>query len=186
MLEFPNFQKKSLFTIATTSLVSLYLLIDYLKGHIPTHYLLANEDLPGFSNWWGLITIPLVTWIVLTLIERRKAILDKKGQLISVGAYYKTLRVRFWSALLFGAIAGALWEFNLPEILEYYILLPFLMSLVVAVYFPECFLGFVLGMLYTFGGVLPILIGTVILIISFLIYQIIGRGIKWLFSRIIT
>lgn len=52
-------------------ITSLFVLWEYSNGGVVTHHLLARPDLPGISNWWGLLTIPLLTWLTLTLIQRR-------------------------------------------------------------------------------------------------------------------
>lgn len=63
---------KALFTLSSAVLVGGHLLYDYLmKGVIPYHNILAREDMPAISNWWGLITIPLLTWITLTFLHKR-------------------------------------------------------------------------------------------------------------------
>jgi F0F1-type ATP synthase assembly protein I len=59
-------------TIGTCIVVLLFLLIKHYSGGVVTHHLLGREDLPGISNWWGLVTVPLLAWIVSTLIIRRK------------------------------------------------------------------------------------------------------------------
>jgi hypothetical protein len=61
--------------------------------------------------------------------------------------------------------------------------------LVFAFFFPiyraECLLGFVLGMTYTFGGVLPIIIGTVLVLITGAIYLLLLPILCFLWSRVI-
>ncbi len=142
-----------------------FILWEYFNGGVITHHLLARQDMPGMSNWWGLLTIPLLTLLVITLINRRN-----KNENITVNNPKQTLR-RFIAALVFGLIAGLLWEFGFANILQFYMLLPIVIAFFIPLYKPEYLLGFVLGMLFTFGGMLPILVGTVLLVICFLVYK---------------
>jgi hypothetical protein len=159
-------------SLGTFILVSVFLLLEYLKGGVVTHYLLAREDLPGISNWFGLLTIPLLSWIVASLINQRR-LKEAKSDQQPERNDDKVLK-RFLAALVFGILISVLWEFNLENILQYLILFPLLIAFFKPVHLPEFLLGFVLGMIYTFGGVLPILIGLVLLTISYLINKLIG------------
>ncbi|UWX54380.1 hypothetical protein NYZ99_15770 [Maribacter litopenaei] len=89
---------------------------------------------------------------------------------------------RFLAALIFGTVASLLWELDFDEILRFYILLPFFIALFKPLYLPEHLLGFVIGMVFTFGGILPILVGTVILIGCYLVYKT-AMGFKSLFIQ---
>ena len=155
----------------TGLLALLCILWEYYNGGVITHHLLARKDLPGISNWWGLLTLPTLAWISLSLILERQ----NKNQ----GTENTVIR-RFLSAFLFGALASLLWEFKLDEILQYYILLPLPIALFKPVHLPEYLLGFVIGMLFTFGGILPIIIGLVLMLLCFLTYKFV-RVLKSLF-----
>ena len=51
----------------------LILLWEYFNGGVVSHNLLAREDLPAFSNFWGLLTVPLLFWISISLsLEKTK------------------------------------------------------------------------------------------------------------------
>ncbi len=158
-------------SIGTFILVSIFLLIEHFNGGVVTHHLLAREDLPGISNWWGLLTIPLLSWIVASLINHRRYIEAKSNQKTEINED-KDLK-SFLAAFLFGIIISMLWEFNLENILQYFILSPLLIAFFKPVHRPEFLLGFVLGLIYTFGGILPLIIGFVLLLISYLINKLI-------------
>ncbi|PIB26717.1 hypothetical protein [Maribacter sp. 4G9] len=157
--------------LGTGLLALLCILWEYYNGGVITHHLLARKDLPGISNWWGLLTLPTLAWISLTVILERQ----NKNQ----GTENMVIR-RFLAAFIFGALASLLWEFKLDEILQYYILLPLPIALFKPVHLPEYLLGFVIGMLFTFGGILPIIVGLVLMLICFLIYKFV-RILKSLF-----
>jgi hypothetical protein len=56
-----------------------------------------------------------------------------------------------------------------------------LISLFFPVYRAECLLGFVIGMTYTFGAILPTGIGSILAAIGFLIYNLIRLGLLFVF-----
>jgi hypothetical protein len=175
------FKRKLLITLIVALLAGLHILWDYSHGSIPTHYLLASDDLPGFSNLWGLLTLPMLTWGIITVTERRVSVHEllhperKKGS--------SEILLGFFSAFVFGLTMSVFWEFQLQEILQYLILLPVAIAFIKPVHFPEYLLGFVLAMVFTFGGVLPILFGTVVLLMCFVAHMI-SRGILWFISKI--
>ena len=63
----------------------------------------------------------------------------------------------------------------------------FLIALVVPIYRAEYLLGFVLGMAYTFGGVLPSVVGSILALVALLIHRYIRTGLlflgRWLVGR---
>ncbi|MEX0312855.1 MAG: hypothetical protein AB3N18_01660 [Allomuricauda sp.] len=172
---------KALASGAALILTGIFILWEHFNGGVITHHLLAREDMPGISNLWGLLTIPLLSWLTVSLIQRRR---DKKRKLgLDLGNFETQVLKHFLAALVFGIIASLLWEFNLEDYLQYYILLPVLIALFRPVHFPECFLGFVIGMLFTFGGILPMIIGVVLLVLCFLANIIIRVLKNLLFSK---
>jgi len=168
-------------TIGALILTALFILWEYLNGGVNTHYLLAREDLPGISNWWGLLTIPILTWFVLSLIQRRQNN-DKRLQPMPANEETNILK-RFLASLIFGIMMSILWEFRLEGILPYLIFLPVVIALFRPVHLPECLLGFVLGMLYTFGGILPIIVGSVLVVLSWIANKPIRKGVLLIVSK---
>ena len=147
-----------------------FILWEHFNGGVITHHLLARDDMPGLSNWWGLLTVPLLFFTGVLLINRRQG---NEVELTSDG--FKTLVFkRFLAALGFGLLMSLLWEFKFGHILQYLILLPLLISFFKPIYLPEYLMGFVLGMAFTFGGVLPLIFGLILLVISFLINTLMG------------
>ncbi|MEL7247104.1 MAG: hypothetical protein AAFO03_01755 [Bacteroidota bacterium] len=175
-----NLLDRKLFVVLGVALlVGLHILWEYTHGGVTVHYPLADETMPPISNWWGLLTVPLLTLLVLTLIQRRIKHREDAPENSS-----KVIFRNFLGALLFGAIAGTLWEVGAAEILQFFILLPLFLSLFIPVHRVEHWLGFVLGMTYTFGGVLPITIGLVLLLMSFVIHRGIRGGALWLWAKL--
>ena len=117
------------------------------------------------------MTIPFLTWLSLTMINKRESKRDKLNP--NGKSYTKVILQRFSAALLFGLVASILWKFGFNDFLKYYILSPIVIAIFRPLYFSEYLLGFVIGMLFTFGGILPIIVGTVLLILCFLVNKIV-------------
>mgnify|MGYP000436292877 CR=1 FL=1 len=64
-------KNKVFITLFSALLVFVHLLFEHFHGGIVTHFILQDDSLPGISNWWGLLTFPLATWVVLLRIEKR-------------------------------------------------------------------------------------------------------------------
>ena len=61
---------KPMLVFAAAILAALLIFWEYLNGGVVTHYPLADADNPGTSNWWGLLTFPLLTWAALIIAEK--------------------------------------------------------------------------------------------------------------------
>ncbi|MDO5971277.1 hypothetical protein Q4Q35_15825 [Flavivirga aquimarina] len=173
--------KKISIILVVFILASVFILWEHFNGGVITHHLLAREDLPGISNFWGLLSIPLLTWLIMSLINKRR---DKiiKSEPTNLENYDSKILKGFLVALLFGIIASLLWEFNFSSSLQYFILAPIIIAFFKPVHLPEYLLGFVIGMLFTFGGILPIIIGIVLLVLCFLINKL-TRILKNIFIK---
>lgn len=174
-------RNKLYFTSFITLLVVLHLASEFFRGGVVTHYPLADPSYPPLSNWWGLITLPVLTWALLTarqwqVSRAQDATHPPEGILLQKNYLF--------SGLAFGLAMGLLWELGQEEILQYLILLPWVAALFTRIYLPETTLGFVLGMMYTFGGVLPIAFALVIQTIGYMIYKVINRGGIWLLAKV--
>lgn len=172
--------RKILITTTILVLALIHILWEYFHGGVVTHHPFADGNYPGLSNWWGLLSLPTLTWIVLSIIERRSSN-TRNG--ITSGENIEFQKKYFIGALVFGLSMSVLWELGHEEILQYLILMPWVLSLFIRIYYPEATLGFVLGMIYTFGGILPIIFSIVIQTVGFLIYSIFFRGAKWVMSK---
>ena len=170
--------RKSRSVLAVALLVAVFILWEHFNGGVMVHYPLADDNLPGISNWWGLLTVPALSFFVLWLVDRRVS--AHEDQKVAAQRVTK----HFFGGLVFGLIVALLWEVGAAEVLQFVILVPLVIALFIPVHFPECLLGFVLGMTFTFGGVLPILIGTVVLILAFLVHLVIHGGFQWVKTKL--
>lgn len=156
-------------TLAALALIAetLHLAWEALHGGIVTHHLLYRNDLPGLSNAWGLLLLPaLAAWAA----GRLPAAAAPRREWLPVAT-------GFALPLLLGAALALSFELHLQEVsaLIFMGLLP-LLALLLPAHRPESLLGFVLGMSWTFGAVLPTVIGGVIAALSWLLRGIVRRA----------
>lgn len=129
---------------------ALHLGWEALHGGIVSHHLLQRSDLPGLSNAWGLLVLPaLAAWAAGRLPRPR-------------AGGWRPVAVGFALPLLLGAALSLAFSLQLQALTELLFFALLLLALLLPAHRPESLLGFVLGMSWTFGAVLPLLIGGVI------------------------
>lgn len=165
-------RKRIILTCLTTSLFGLLLIWEHLHGGVESHYLLHNPDLPSISNWWGLLNIPLVTWISLWLIQKR----FEKEEESSIPGMTRQVVIGFSAALLFGISMSLLFVFGQENAMLWMMLGAIVLSFFLPLYLPEYFLGFILSMVVTFGATIPLILATILLIIFVIAYVLIRRA----------
>ncbi|NER15720.1 hypothetical protein [Spongiivirga citrea] len=156
-------------------LFSCQLAWDYHHDGIPRHYLLHDPNLPSFSNWWGLLTVPLVSFFLI--YRSRQRIHKNNWQLVP-----------YESRLLFilGLIVAVSFSIGFNQdwaYLHYFALSLIVASLFIPLYKSEFLVGFIIGMVFTFGAVLPIIIGIVYAALFALCYLVIRKGMTWLVRK---
>ncbi|MBC7759672.1 MAG: hypothetical protein H7069_12500 [Phormidesmis sp. FL-bin-119] len=158
------------------------LLWDYFHGGVPTHHLAANGDLPGISNWWGALLLPLLTGYLLYRIQIRIGHgTNKEDQTLQ---NLKNIIPDFAWSLIFGILLSVFFTFGYTDLCLYMILTLLPLGLIFRIYRAECLLGFVLGMTYTFGTVLPTGIGCILVLIGAMLYLYLRVGLLSAFSRL--
>ena len=173
MLDFSFKNRLYLTGIVALAIWSL-LAWNHFHGGIPSHHLLARKDLPEISNAWGGLLLPLLTWFLLYCIQKRAEDNDTKTKIL----------YGFLGALAFGILLSA--SFTLGFKMEKYMLLSvFPLALLLPIYRSEYLLGFVLGMTFTFGAVLPTLIGSILVLISAVLYLFVRRGFLFLVEKLV-
>lgn len=156
-------------TAFVTLVICSLLAWNYYHGGVPSHHVLAREDLPLISNWWGAVLLPLLTWFLSGRVQKR---IQQKGTDFSATTIPVKIIYAFLTALLFGATLATFFTVGPEEYCGYMLMSVLALAFFLPVYRAECLLGFVLGMTYTFGAVLPTLIGTVLLLISVVLYKL--------------
>ncbi|MDR7269103.1 hypothetical protein J2X20_001732 [Pelomonas saccharophila] len=131
---------------------ALHLAWEALHGGIVSHHLLQRADLPGLSNAWGLLILPaLAAWAA--------------GRLPSAPAARRAwlpVALGFVLPLLLGAALSLAFQLHLQLLTEALFFGLLLLALLLPAHRPESLFGYVLGMSWTFGAVLPTLVGGVI------------------------
>ncbi len=174
------FRIRLYFTGVVTILIWSLLLWDHFHGGVPSHHLLARKDMPSFSNGWGGLLIPLLTWFLLYRVHKR--IRKTKDVDVAASAFPIAILTGFVGALLFGITLSTFFTVGNTEVPAYMLMGILLLALFLPVFRAECLLGFVLGLTYTFGGVLPILIGSILTLLSALLYLFLRPAVWYIVS----
>ena len=165
-------------TIIAIVFVLCLLLLEHLQGGIVSHHLLARKDMPKISNWWGVLIVPIMTWILLSLIQKNNLKSSNHQKSVSDKEIYG-----FIGAFIFGVTVTILF-YNAPELPGYFMLMTFVLALFIPIYRPEYYLGFILSMTYGFGGVLPALFGLVLIPVYMIEYRLIRKGFLFVLKKI--
>lgn len=137
----------------------LHLGWEALHGGIATHHLLQRADLPGLSNAWGLLVLPaLAAWAAGRL--PRRPITLRRAWPFALG---------FGLPLLLGAALSLAFTLQWQALTEALFFGAMLLALLLPAHRAESLFGFVLGMSWTFGALLPTLLGSVIAGASWLV-----------------
>lgn len=159
-------------TIAIAVFMTLLLGWQHFNGGVPAHHLLADPSLPSLSNWWGLLVLPLLAWYLLGRIERRRAGDPGSASRIKGG---------FAGALLFGVTLGLLFGAGQSTAAEYLVQSLVLVALLYPIYRAEYVLGFVLGMSWAFGPVLPLIPACLFALVG----AVIHLGVRLVYARML-
>jgi hypothetical protein len=126
-----------------------HLAFEHFNGGVKTHHFMASGDLPGFSNWLGLLILP--TLGIALAVRIRKLQNDGKRMPRSVV-------MAFIGASLYGVMLSVSFHFK-AEQLSFLILIGlFILALALPVYRAEYSLGLVVGMTVVFGPVIPLVL----------------------------
>jgi hypothetical protein len=184
-----NEQQRPRWRIYFTALVLLaemaHLVWEHFHGGIVSHHFLARNDMPEFSNAWGLILLPALAWFLSGRVQKRiqKNAASQSSSTNEKPTFPTSIIFGFLVALLFGALLSASFANGYKDLTSYLFFGMLLSAVVLPVYRAECVLGFVLGMTFTFGAVLPTIIGSVIAAVSAVlhcwVYPGVMRGWNW-------
>jgi len=98
--------------------------------------------------------------------------------------FSKNILYAFISALLFGILLSVFFTSGNTEVPFYMIIALLFTALILPIYRAECFLGFVIGMTFTFGGVLPLIIISIFSIAGAILFLVVRPGILFVTSKI--
>lgn len=169
-----NLSQKFIMTrkIIITSLISVSLLglliWQNFHGGVPSHHILQQKDLPEISNWWGSLLLPIFSWILIGRTEKR---VIQQNELIQ-NKSFKIIGL-FVLGLSLGIFIVFSFTNNYQLFLDNIPYIFLLLSLFIPIYYAEFILGFILGMTYTFGAILPTIFILIFATVGFLIYRFI-------------
>ena len=132
---------------------------EHFNGGVQSNYLLDRPDLPFISNWYGLIVLPLLGWLLGIRLRNHTTSSSRPG-------LPKSIWAGLVCSLLYGAALATSCELAPYTITSGLLLGLLLLSAVLPVYRIECIFGFVVGMTFTFGAVLPALVAVVFAAVS--------------------
>ena len=150
----------TLFIIAITGV----LLWEYTHDGVVTHYILHSDDMPGISNWWGLIIIPLFTWVVSSFIK-----IDSND---STAVQHRNILIRVLILFLIGCSITYIFtvypESNFPLYITAALVI---ISFFIPIHKAEYLLGYVLGTFFVFGTFIPVIAGSILWILFYIFYK---------------
>ena len=146
---------------------------EHFHGGVRSHHILNRADLPAISNAWGVLMLPAMAWFLIGRAHRRVNSQSHAAPPTPVVA-------TFIGALLFGALFAGSFAYGYETVTGYLFQGLIVLALLLPFYRAECVLGFVLGMTFTFGAVLPTLVGSAIAALSavarLVVYPLLVRG----------
>lgn len=154
----------------TTLFVIAHLTWEYIHGGVESHHLFARSDMPAISNWWGLVILPLLGWLASWLVLLRAGKETKALQKAIAGAL---------GALFIGITLSISFQTGHEQISSYIFFTALFLGIIFPVYRAEYVYGFVLGMAFVFGAVLPTLFALIGVIISAISHFLIRPTFNW-------
>lgn len=177
-----SFVKIRFFATGAISIAIWSLLVwNYYHGGVTGHHLLADKSMPRISNGWGALVIPLLAWFLTYRVQQR--IFPHQVSQIEK-ATMKSVIYAFLFSLLYGIMLSLFFVMGYPGITSYMTLAIFAVALFFPVYRAECFLGYVLGLTFSFGAVIPTTVGSLIVLICFVMYGYVRKAILYIGSLV--
>ena len=175
-----NFDKLQILAtgIVTTLILSL-LLWEHFHGGVPSHHVLDRKDLPEISNWLGALLLPTLTWTLLGRIKIRIRKQTPKSE--NHNENLKILRL-FIIGLILGLAVAISFTYSFKIFLDNVLYIFLILGLLVPIFYSEFILGFILGMTYTFGAVLPTVFILIIATVGLLLFKFIRPLLLKLFK----
>jgi len=154
-----------------TILIFGFLFWEHFNGGVTSHHLLHQEDLPSISNWWSGLLLPILTWFLLSRIEKRLKKQSSQTQLTN-----NFISKAFWlflTGLIFGILLSASFTNEYQLFLDNVLYILIALSFVIPLYYSEFILGFILGMTFTFGAIIPTVFILLVAVIGMVTYKFI-------------
>jgi hypothetical protein len=143
----PTLRRSIRYGLPVALLASIaHLAWEHSHGGIASHHLLARQDLPAISNWWGLIVLPFLGWLASRSATRRAALEDAAAARSMAG---------FLVALAVGSALSSSFAAGFESASTGIFFTALGAGLFLRTYRAECIFGFVLGMTFVLGSILP-------------------------------
>jgi hypothetical protein len=175
------FRARLYFTGTVTVAIWSMLVWDYFHGGVPSHHLLANKELPSASNGWGGILLPALAWFLSYRIQKR-TFQDENFQ--SPKALRNTL-IAFSGSMLYGILLAVFFTFGYDDISGNMGLGLLVLGLFIPIYRSEYILGFILGMTFTFGAILPTIFATIVALVGAVLFLYVRTGMLYAISKLV-
>lgn len=154
----------------------------HFHGGVPSHHFLAQKEMPAISNWWGGLLLPLLTWFLLRRIQKKA--FAKGSADVEISQFLLREAYGLVGALLFGVIISVLFTLGENDLAGNVMLGLLVFACFYPIYRPACLLGFVLGMTFTFGAVLPTIIGTLLGLLGLVLHGYVRPAVLYAVSKL--
>ncbi len=159
-----------------------FLFWEHFNGGVTSHHILQQKDLPSISNWWSGLLLPLLTWFLLSRVEKR--FVEKKSKEPNINNTNNRIFLVFLAGLVFGILLSISFTYEFKPFLDNTLYFLIVLSFVIPVFYSEFMLGFILGMTYTFGAIIPSVFILIIAGIGLIAYKLIRPIIFGLVARL--
>ncbi|WP_242927594.1 hypothetical protein [Pontibacter vulgaris] len=162
---------KILITGVVTVFIFGFLFWEHFHGGVASHHILQQQNLPAISNWWNGLFLPVLTWFLLSRTEKR---LGKQSSEVHQpnNLHGKVIKL-FVTGLVLGVLIATSFTNGYSLFLDNVPYIILVLSLIIPIYYSEFILGFILGMTYTFGAILPTVFILVLAAIGIITYRFI-------------
>lgn len=143
--------------------VAVLLAHEHFNGGVRSHHLLDRHDLPTVSNWLGLVVLPSLGWLLGVRLRNRMTSVTRSASPSGIG-------IGLVCSLLYGAALAASFVVGASAITSGLFIGLFVLAVLLPIYRVEYIFGFAVGMTFTFGGVLPVLVALVVAAVSALVH----------------
>ncbi|XOV78519.1 MAG: hypothetical protein ACFHVJ_16480 [Aestuariibacter sp.] len=139
--------------LAVVVFAVVHLTYEHFNGGIVTHHLFMRADLPGLSNWWELLILPLLVWISASVIKKRIYSQSKGDSDARIGL--RPVFNGFLGMLLVSTVQSIAFVTGYQSITMYLAGAVLLAALFLPLYRLEYILGHVIGSTFVFGPAIP-------------------------------
>ncbi|WP_394773670.1 hypothetical protein [Flavobacterium sp.] len=174
------FKAQLYFTAIITIAIFTLLSWNYFHEGVPSHHILNDKSLPEISNWWGALLLPSLSSFLFYTLKKRVVIKDENQ---NIHRFPINIVYAFISALILGILLSVFFTLGYENFPAYILLIILVSGLFFPIYRAEYFLGFVIGMTFTFGAVLPTVVGFILVLIGAFLYLGIRPLILYIVSR---